>query len=174
MHDHIQRLKLKIREMEVATLANEARLKASEDRLEHQQRIIDGNVVLLETLQTQHTNAQAEHADCSVLLHNVQAEHAALHALHVRQQLVLANSETERQERQQEASDAFQLEVEILRENNEALVLQTTSLKLERNARKEKESNAKRSVLRSFQWREDKVDASVLRGAVGFWDATSE
>jgi hypothetical protein len=48
MHDHIQRLKLKIREMEVATLANEARLKASEDRLEHQQRIIDGNVVLLE------------------------------------------------------------------------------------------------------------------------------
>ena len=114
MHDHIQRLKLKIREMEVATLANEARLKASEDRLEHQQRIIDGNVVLLETLQTQHTNAQAEHADCSVLLQNVQAEHAALHALHVRQQLVLANSETERQERQ-EASDAFQLEVEILR-----------------------------------------------------------
>ena len=173
MHDHIQRLKLKIREMEVATLANEARLKASEDRLEHQQRINDGNVVLLETLQTQHTNARAEHADCSVLLQNVQAEHAALHALHVRQQLVLANSETERQERQ-EANDAFRLEVDILRENNEALVLQTTSLKLERNARKKKESNAKRSVLRSFQWREDKVDASVLRGAVGFGGATSE
>ena len=173
MHDHIQRLKLKIREMEVATLANEARLKASEDRLEHQQRIIDGNVVLLETLHTQYNNAQAEHADCSVLLQNVQAEHAALHALHVRQQLVLANSETERQERE-EANDALQLEVEILRENNEALVLQTTSLKLERNARKKKESNAKRSVLRSFQWREDKVDASVLRGAIGFWAATSE
>ena len=180
MHDHIQRLKLKIREMEVATQANEARLKASEDRLEHQQRIIDGNVVLLETLQTQHTNAQAEHADCSVLLQNVQAEHAALHALHVRQQLVLANSETERQERQ-EASDAFELEVAHLRENNEALVLnnealvvETTSLKLDRNARKKKESNAKRSVLRSFQWREYKVDASVLRGAVGFWGATSE
>jgi hypothetical protein len=29
-------------------------------------------------------------------------------------------------------------------------------------------------VLRSFQWREDKVDASVLRGAVAFWGATSE
>ena len=43
MHDHIQRLKLKIRDMEVATLANKARLKASEDRLEHQQRINDGN-----------------------------------------------------------------------------------------------------------------------------------
>jgi hypothetical protein len=174
MHDHIKRLKLKIREMEVATLANEARLKASEDKLEHQQRIIDGNVVLLETLETQHTNAQAEHADCSVLLQTVQAEHAALHALHVRQQLVLANSETERQEERQEASDAFQLEIARLRENNESLVLQTTSLKLERNALKKKESNAKRSVLRSFQWREDKVDASVLRGAVGFWGATSE
>ena len=87
MHDHIERLKLKIREMEVATLANEARLKASEVRLEHQERTIDGNAVVLENLQTQHTNAQAEHA--------------ALHALHVRQQLVLANSETERQERQE-------------------------------------------------------------------------
>jgi hypothetical protein len=101
MHDHIERLKLKIREMEVATLANEARLKASEVRLEHQERTIDGNAAVLENLQTQHTNAQAEHADCSVLLQTVQAEHAALHALHVRQQLVLANSETERQERQE-------------------------------------------------------------------------
>jgi hypothetical protein len=63
MHNHIERLKSKIREMEVTTLANEARLKASEDRLEHQQRTIDGNAVLLQTLQTQHTNAQAEHAD---------------------------------------------------------------------------------------------------------------
>jgi hypothetical protein len=66
------------------------------------------------------------------------------------------------------------MEVAHLRENNEALLLETTSLKLERNARKKKESNAKRSVLRSFQWREDKVDASVLRGAVAFWGATSE
>jgi hypothetical protein len=84
----------------------------------------------------------------------------------------LAQSQTERQERQ-DARDAFELEVAHLRENNEALLLETTSLKLERNARK-KESNAKRSVLRSFQWREDKVDASVLRGAVVFWGATSE
>jgi hypothetical protein len=29
-------------------------------------------------------------------------------------------------------------------------------------------------VLRSFQWRKDKVDASVLRGAVAFWGATVE
>ena len=66
------------------------------------------------------------------------------------------------------------MEVAHLRENNEVLLLEATSLKLERNARKKKESNAKRSVLRSFQWREDKVDASVLRGAVAFWGATSE
>jgi hypothetical protein len=61
-----------------------------------------------------------------------------------------------------------------VRMNNEALLLESTSLKLEHKARKKRESNAKRSVLRSFQWREDKVDASVLRGAVAFWGATSE
>jgi hypothetical protein len=91
----------------------------------------------------------------------------------VRQEVVLANSQTESQERQ-EARDAFELEVTHLRENNDALGLESTDLKLERIARKKKESNAKRSVLRSFQWREDKVDASVLRGAVAFWGATTE
>ncbi len=39
---------------------------------------------------------------------------------------------------------------------------------------KKKEANAKRSVLRSFDWREEKVDASVLCGAVAFWGATAE
>jgi hypothetical protein len=73
----------------------------------------------------------------SVLLQTVQAEHAALQVVHVRQQVVLAQGQTERQERQ-EASDAFELEVAHLREINEALFLETTSLKLERNARKKK------------------------------------
>jgi hypothetical protein len=84
------KVKSKIREMEVTNLANEARLKASEDRLEHQQRTIDGNAELLQTLQAQHTNAQAEHADCSVLLQTLQADHAALQVVHVRQQVVLS------------------------------------------------------------------------------------
>jgi hypothetical protein len=174
--NHIERLKSKIREMQVTNLANEARLKASEDKLENQQRMIDGNAVLLQNLQAEHTIAQtvlAEHGNCTVLLQTVQADHAALQDVHERQQVVLAQSQTERQERQ-DTRDAFELEVAHLREKNEALLLETTSLKLERKARKKKESNAKRSVLRSFQWREDKVDASVLRGAVAFWGATSE
>ena len=29
-------------------------------------------------------------------------------------------------------------------------------------------------MLRSFDWREEKVDALVLRGAVAFWVATAE
>jgi hypothetical protein len=127
--NHIERLKSKIREMEVTNLANEARLKASEDRLEHQQRTIDGNAVLLQNLQAEHTIAQSEHADCTVLLQTVQADHAALQDVHERQQVVLAQSQTERQERQ-DARDAFELEVAHLRENNEALLLETTSLKL--------------------------------------------
>jgi hypothetical protein len=105
MHkNHIERLKSKIRQMEVISLASEARLKASEDRLEEQQITIDSNAVLLETLQAQHfeqqqrtidsnaalletlrtqkTNAQAEKVSTLennlVLLQTVQAEHAAL------------------------------------------------------------------------------------------------
>ncbi len=55
MHkNHIERLKSKIREMEVTSLASKARLKASEDRLEQEQRTIDSNAVLLQTLQAQH------------------------------------------------------------------------------------------------------------------------
>ncbi len=42
----VERLKSKIHEMEVISLASEARLKASEDRLEQQQRTIDSNAVL--------------------------------------------------------------------------------------------------------------------------------
>ena len=121
MHkNHIERLKSKIREMEVTSLASKARLKASEDRLEQQQRTIDSNAVLLQTLQAQHfeqqqrtsdskaalletlRNAQAEKVSMnvtlennSVLLQTVQAEHAALQVVHVRQQVVLAQSQTE-------------------------------------------------------------------------------
>jgi hypothetical protein len=107
-------------------------------------------------------------------LQNVHAQHAAaLQVVHARQQLVLENRQTEREE-SQKASDAFVAEVARLRAENDALVIETTSLKFERNAQKKEESNAKRSVLRSFQWREDKVDASELRGAVAFWGATAE
>ena len=72
--NHIERLKSKIREMEVTNLANEARPKASEDRLEHQQRTIHGNAVLLQTR-------------CNIQMHSVQADHAALQVVHVKQQV---------------------------------------------------------------------------------------
>ena len=42
----------------------------------------------------------------------------------------------------------------------------------EEHSRKQEVRNAKRSVLRSFNWREKNVDAAVLRGAVAFWGAT--
>ena len=187
VHNHIERLKSKISEMLVNSQASEARQIASEERLEQQQRIIDRNAFLIQTLQTQQaTNAlvietaQAEKLALnvtlesnSVLLQTAQAEHAALQVVHLRQEIILANSQTEIQERQ-EARDAFELEVAYLRDNNDALGLEITALKEERSARKKKESNAKRSVLRSFDWREDRVDASVLRGAVAFWGATCE
>ena len=134
--------------MEVNTQASEARLKASEDRLEEQQRINNRNALLIQTLQTQ----QARN---DLLIQTAQAA-----------KLILI-------EEREEARNAFELEVAYLRENNDALGLESTALKQERSARKKKESNAKRSVLRSFDWREDKVDASVLRGAVAFWGATT-
>ena len=53
-------------------------------------------------------------------------------------------------------------------------MLKTTAMQHEQRARKKKEANAKRSVLKSFQWREQHVDASVLRGAVAFWAGTPD
>ena len=163
VHNHIERLKSKISEMLVNSQASEARLLARDERLEQQQRTIDSNALLIETLQTQQAmNAlliETAHAEKlalnvilesnSVLLQTAQAEHAALQVVHLRQEIVWANSQIESQERQ-EARNAFELEVAYLRDNNDALGLESTALKLERSARKKKESNAKRSVLRSF------------------------
>ncbi len=124
VHNHIERLKSKISEMLGNSQASEARLIASEERLEQQQRIIDSNALLIQTLQTQQAmnalvieTAQAEKLALnvtlesnSVLLQTAQAEHAALQVVYLRQEIVLANSQTESQERQ-EARDAFELEV---------------------------------------------------------------
>jgi hypothetical protein len=113
--NHIERLKSKIREMLVNSQASEARLKASDERLEQQQRTIDNNALLIQTLQTQQAmnalmieTAQAEKLALnvtleinSVLLQTAQAEHAALQVVHFRQAIVLANSQTESQERQE-------------------------------------------------------------------------
>jgi hypothetical protein len=161
--NHIDRLKSKISEMEDSRVASEGLQRANQERLEQQERTIASNALLLEALRRQHANVLADKVSLNLtidnnalLLQTVQAEHAA--ALQARQ----------------EARDSFVAEVARLRAENDALVIETTSLKCERNACKKKEANAKRSVLRSFDWREEKVDASVLRGAVAFWGATAE
>ena len=99
--------------MEVNTQASEARLKASEDRLEEQQRINNRNALLIQTLQTQ----QARN---DLLIQTAQAA-----------KLILI-------EEREEARNAFELEVAYLRENNDALGLESTALKQERSARKKK------------------------------------
>jgi hypothetical protein len=178
--NHIDRLKYKISEMEVKRIETEALLKASEDRLASQQHTIESNALLLESLQVQQSNAQADKVALNLALENkgfmlqtVQAQQAALQCDHATVQVAFANSGIETREKQA-ACDAFEAEVTLLRERNEALLLKTTSMQLERRARKKKEQNAKRSVLRSFQWREQHVDASVLRGAVAFWGGTPD
>ena len=179
-NSHIDRLKFKIREMEVKRLETEALLKASEERLASQQHTIESNALLLESLQVEQSNAQAEKVALNLALENngfmlqtVQAEQAALQCDHATVQVAFANSGRETREKQA-ACDVFEVEVTLLRERNEALLLKTASMQHERRARKKKESNAKRSVLKSFQWREPYVDASVLRGAVAFWGATPD
>ena len=82
--------------MEVNTQASEARLKASEDRLEEQQRINNRNALLIQTLQTQ----QARN---DLLIQTAQAA-----------KLILI-------EEREEARNAFELEVAYLRDNNDAL-----------------------------------------------------
>jgi len=178
--NHIERLKFKIREMAVKRIETEALLKASEDRLASQQHTIDSNALLLQSLEVEQTNVQAEKVALNLALENngfmlqtVQAEQAALQCDHATVQVAFVNSGRETREKQA-ACDVFEAQVTLLRERNEVLMLKTASMKHERRARKKKESNAKRSVLKSFQWREQHVDASVLRGAVAFWGATPD
>ena len=147
--NHIERLKFQISEMELKRLESEELLKAKEDRLASQQQTIESNALLF------------------------QAQQAALMGDHASVQVAFANSERVTREKQA-ACDAFEAEVTLLRERNEALLLKTTAMQHEQRARKKKEANAKRSVLKSFQWREQHVDASVLRGAVAFWAGTPD
>ena len=90
-NSHIDRLKFKIREMEVKRLETEALLKASEERLASQQHTIDSNALLLESLQVEQTNAQADKVALNLALENngfmlqtVQAQQAALQCDHAK------------------------------------------------------------------------------------------
>ena len=179
--DHIQRLKFKMGAMEVQRLEREALLKAKDEILEEQQHTIERNALLLEGIRTQLTNAQGEKAvllegirtqgNNAVLLQTVQAQLAVLEADYAGVQVALLNSQNETDEKQ-EACDAFAAELQELRERSELLQTKTAALKQEKRTLKKKEDTAKCSVLRSFQWREQNVDAVVLRGAVAFWAAT--
>jgi hypothetical protein len=78
--NHIERLKSKIREMEVSRVASEALQKASQERLEHQELTIASNALLLEALRTQHANGLADKVSLNLpidnnvlMLHTVQA-----------------------------------------------------------------------------------------------------
>ena len=176
--DHIQRLKFKMAAMEVQRIQTEALLKAKDEILEEQQHTIERNALLLEGIRMQLTNAQGEKATLNrtlgnngVLLQTVQAQLAGLEADYAGVQVALLNSQNETDEKQ-EACDAFAAEVQELRERSEFLLTKTAALKQEKRTLKKKEDTAKCSVLRSFQWREQNVDAVVLRGAVAFWAAT--
>ena len=68
--NHIERLKFKIREMVVKRIETEALLKASEDRLASQQHTIDSNALLLQSLQMEQTNVQAEKVALNLALEN--------------------------------------------------------------------------------------------------------
>jgi hypothetical protein len=125
--NHIERLKSKISEMEDSRVASDALQRANQERLEHQERTIASNALLLEALRMQHANVLADKVSLNLtidnnalLLQTVPAEHAA--ALQARQ----------------EARDTFVAEVARLRAENDALVIETTSLKFERNACKKK------------------------------------
>ncbi len=108
---HIDRLKFNISVMEIESRAKEARLIASEAQVEGQQRIIDSNALLLQALQTQHTNAQME----KVRIELVQAQHVmtfqAAHLQELQTQRTIAEVEQSRLE-QVQVQHIFSLQAE--------------------------------------------------------------
>ncbi len=90
--------------------AKEARLIASEALVEGQQRIIDSNALLLQALQTQHTNAQMK----KVSIELVQAQHVMTLQIHLQEpqtQRTIAQVEQARLE-QVQVQHIFSLQAE--------------------------------------------------------------
>jgi hypothetical protein len=72
------------------------------------------------------------------------------------------------------ARQACEEEITLLRNRSGVILESLDSLEEEKLARKQRYYKAKKSVLRSFPWKEKEIDPFILEGAVAFWAATGE
>ena len=74
----------------------------------------------------------------------------------------------------QRARQACVEEIVLLRKRSAEIQQNLDMLEAEKLTRTRHDYNARRSVLRSFRWKEKEVDPVVLEGAVAFWGATAD
>ena len=74
----------------------------------------------------------------------------------------------------QRARQACVEEIVLLRKRSAEIQQNLDMLEAEKLTRTLHDYNARRSVLRSFRWKEKEVDPVVLEGAVAFWGATAD
>ena len=123
--------------------------------------------------ETKRVDAETSLREKDVVLQCLQAQHQALQLDNARLEGRLIVNEIEKAEKQ-EAWEECKAEIALLRERGGQLLDKKDVLENADRNRKRREYNCKRSVLRSFKWKEDSVEASVLRGAVAFWGATQD
>ena len=123
--------------------------------------------------ETKRVDAETSLREKDVVLQCLQAQHQALQLDNARLEARLIVSEKEKAEKQ-EAWEECKAEIALLRDRGGQLLVTKDVLENADRNRKRREYNCKRSVLRSFKWKEDSVEASVLRGAVAFWGATQD
>jgi DNA repair exonuclease SbcCD ATPase subunit len=152
-----RRMKRKLSEIEVENAQYKARLEDVVAQAEEQRRTIQNKLLVIEALQKRFSEKEETHIATQNHIQSLEEERMVLQSHNT----VLMQS-----------LNASQGENTNLCEQCAEISGKNATLIKEEHSRKQEVRNAKRSVLRSFNWREKNVDDAVLRGAVAFWGAT--
>jgi DNA repair exonuclease SbcCD ATPase subunit len=157
VHKQIERMKRKLSDIELENAQYKARSEEGVALAEEQKRTIQNKLLVIEALQKRFSEHEEAHIATQMHIQSMEDERTALQSHNTTLMQTL---------------NASQGEKTILREQCAEISDKNATLIKEEHSRKQEVRNAKRSVLRSFNWREKNVNAAVLRGAVTFWGAT--
>jgi hypothetical protein len=146
VHKHVDRLRRWLKSSKVKCAAAEAKL--AEAVLEAEGKLTESGQRLAEA------EAKRTAAECKLVERDAMLEQSI--------------RETDLGKR---ARQACVEEIHLLRKRSVEIQQNLNLLEEEKLTRIRHEYNARRSVLRSFRWKEKEVDPVVLEGAVAFWRA---
>lgn len=157
VHKQIERMKRKLSEIELENAQYKARLEDGVKHAEEQRRTIQNKLLVIEALEKRFSEREEAHIATQIRIQSLEEERTVLQSRNTALTQSLNASQEENTNLCEECAEISDKNATLIKEEH---------------SRKQEVRNAKRSVLRSFNWREKNVDAAVLRGAVAFWGAT--